>query len=413
MKTRIPWQAWYGDEDLTLTFPDGWTVGTFWPDDAVEIDDQAIEAAFDRPFASDRIEDLARACATQGRCTVGIAVDDISRPTPAARLFPPLMRRLEAGGIDLDDVRVVMGIGMHRPMMKEGILKKIGRHAVDRLDVTNNTPYDNLTDFGVSERGTPIKICREFGEADLKIGIGGILPHSGPGFGGGAKVVFPGVASYETVASMHRPGRLKGGLGNVASNELRGEIEAMGRQIGLDFVVNTVTNSRRQIAGLFTGDFVAAHRAGVGLARTVYATAMPDAPVDVAVCNAYPKDTDFLQAGLALNVLKSADLAGQPALKPDSTVVIVTASPEGRGYHMVYGPGMIYHHANEGWRDHPPAYNGQPLIHFSPNLTPQDARNPLAFRQWEDVMQCLSERYDNPSVAVFPCGALQLARERV
>jgi nickel-dependent lactate racemase len=410
MQTKIRWRAWYGDEDLTLDFPDDWTVGTFRPDDAPAIDDRAVADAFDRPIESERIEDLARACAAKGTCTVGIAVDDISRPTPAARLFPPLMQRLEAGGVDLDDVRVVMGIGMHRPMMKAGIIKKIGCDAADRLDVTNNTPYDNLTDFGVSERGTPIKVCREFGAADLKIGIGGILPHSGPGFGGGAKVVFPGVASYETVTSMHEPDRLTLGLANVDSNELRDEIEAMGRRIGLDFIINAVTNSRREIAGLFTGDFVAAHRAGVALARTAYATSMPEAPVDVAICNAYPKDTDYLQAGLALNILKSAELAGQPALKPGGTAVIITASPEGRGYHMVYGPGMIYSHTDEDWRDHPRTFDDQPLVYFSPTLTVQDARHPFTFQRWEDVIAYVSERHDHPDVAVFPCGALQLAK---
>jgi nickel-dependent lactate racemase len=410
MTLGIPWRAWYGDEDLNLAFPDAWDAQAYWSDDAPELDDDAIEAAFDGPIGTPALETIAREKLARGSCTVAIAVDDISRPTPAARLFPPLMRRLEHSGVDLNDVRVVMGIGMHRPMMKEGILKKIGREAVNRLDVTNNTPYDNLTDFGLSDRGTPVKVCRDFGEADLKIGIGGILPHGGPGFGGGAKVVFPGVASYETVTSMHRPGRLEGGLLNVETNTLRDEIEAMGRRIGLDFIVNAVTNSRRQIAGLFTGDFVAAHRAGVAFARTVYATSMPEAPVDVAICNAYPKDTDFLQAGLALNILNTAALTGQPVLKPEGTVVIVTASPEGRGYHMVYGPGMIYHHANEDWREHPPLYNGQPLIHFSPNVTPQDARNPFAFQQWEDVIAYVNERYDHPDVAVFPCGALQLAK---
>ncbi|MFC2071032.1 lactate racemase domain-containing protein, partial [Chloroflexota bacterium] len=38
---------------------------------------------------------------------------------------------------------------------------------------------------------------------DLKISIGGILPHVSYGFSGGGKLIIPGVASYETVTAHH------------------------------------------------------------------------------------------------------------------------------------------------------------------------------------------------------------------
>ncbi|MGC9349026.1 MAG: lactate racemase domain-containing protein [Anaerolineae bacterium] len=411
MRISIPWQAWYGDEDLTLTFPDDWKAKAYWPHDAPDLDEEAIEAAFDDPIGTAPIEKLVREKVAEGKRTVAIAVDDISRATPARRLLPELMRRLEMGGVDLDDVRVVLGVGMHRLMTKEEMVKKLGEAVVDRLDVYNSYPHGNLTDYGVSERGTPIKVSSHFAEADIKIGVGSIAPHGGPGFGGGAKVVIPGVASFETVAAMHKPGRLKTGLLNVDHNELRADIEDMVGKVGLDAIINVVLTSRRGIAGAFVGHFIEAHRAAVALAKKVYATEMPEAPVDIAICSAYPKDTDFLQSGLALNVLSTAALVeGSPfVVKEDGTVVVVTASPEGRGHHALYSPGMVYGRREGDWRLAGPDYQGRPIAYFSPHITPQDARNLDTFRAWEEVVAYLGKRHDCPKVAVFPCGALQIA----
>jgi nickel-dependent lactate racemase len=413
MRLPIPWHAWYGDHDLELEFPEGWDARVYWPDDAPEISDAQLDAAFDAPIGTPSIEELARKTVAAGGRTVAIAVDDISRPTPAARVMPILMQRLEAGGIDLDNVRVVMGVGMHRLMVKEEMVKKLGAEAAARLDIHNSYPFQNLSDFGISDRGTPIRICRHFGEADLKLGVGCIAPHGGPGFGGGGKIVFPGVASFETVSAMHRPGRLATGLLNVDRNELRADIEDMASKVGLAAVVNVVMTSRRGIAGAFVGHYIAAHRAGVGLAKTVYATELPEQPVDIAVCNAYPKDTDFLQAGLGLNILSTATLVpGRgPVVKPDGTIVIVTASPEGRGHHALYSPGMVYGRRTGEWRGNQPTWVGRPIVYYSPNVTAQDARNEATFQVWAQVVDYLAERYRDPSVAVFPCGALQIAAE--
>ncbi|GAB4518992.1 MAG: hypothetical protein Kow0047_30360 [Anaerolineae bacterium] len=401
------WRAWYGDELLHLSFPEEWRVRSFALADAPRLDRSAIERAMDRPIDAPPLEVLAR-----GRQWVSIAVDDISRPAPAAQLLPPILSRLERAGVNLDRVRIVLGTGTHRPMVKADIVKKIGAAAAYRLEVYNNHPWGNQVHLGTSGRGTPVYVARPFAEADLKIGVGSITPHGGPGFGGGAKVVVPGVAGIETIAAIHRPGRLRTALLEVDANELRQEIEAIVReQVGLDFIVNAVVNARREIAAVVAGDMVSAHRAGVELARALYATDMPDEPVDVAICNAYPKDTDFLQNGMALNVLRSAS---RPVVKPGGVVVIVTASPEGRGYHGLYGPGMPYDplRGTEEGGSPPSPWPGAEVVYFSPAVSALDARGAHVFQRWDDLVAYLIGRYGRRcDVAVFPCGSLQIARE--
>ena len=406
---RMRWRSWYGDDELQLSFPPSWRVGDYWPDGAPDIGSEGIESAFDNPIGAPTVQDLAR-----GKRRVSIAVEDLSRPTPTARLIQPLIRRLEKAGVDLDDVRVVMAVGMHIPMLKEGIVKKLGQAAVDRLDVHNNYPHDNVVDLGVSDRGTPVRICRHFAESDLRIGIGTIIPHGAPGFSGGAKVVVPGVASLETVAALHLPGRLKTAVLDVDHNEFRAEIEHIVRdRVGLDCIVNAVTNPRREITGLFVGDMIGAHRAGVQLARKVYATEMPSEPVDIAICNAYPKDTECLQKFAALNVLSSCP---RPVVKEGGTIVMISASPEGRGYHALFGSGMRYDPVQRQ-QDGEERYQimpGKSLILYSPWVSKGDARGIVLFRQWDSLVDHLRRQHgDRATVAVFPCGSIQVARESV
>ena len=408
MTIRIPWRAWYGDEWLEIRTPSSWQVLDYWPTGGPDIGSEGIEQAFAHPIGTPILEELAR-----GKRRVAIAVDDISRPAPAARLMPLLMRQLEAAGVSLDDVVVVLGTGTHAAMHKEAIVKKVGLEAAERLDVHNSSPYGNTADMGTSARGTPVHINSFFASADLKIGVGSITPHSGPGFGGGAKVVIPGVAGIETISSMHRPGRLKTALIEVDDNELRDEIEQMVRHhVGLDCVVNAVINPRREIAGLFVGDMVAAHRAGVALARQVYATEMPTEPVDIVFTNAYPKDTDFLQAGMGLNVLSSTP---RRVVKENGTVVLITASPEGRGFHGLYSPGMMYDRLRDAPGGHiDPAFRGTQMVYYSPAITAADARSNAVYREWDALIAFLRGRHgEHATAAVFPCGSIQLARESV
>jgi nickel-dependent lactate racemase len=402
----LPWLAWHGDGRLELPFPRGWQIRAYWPAGGPDIGQEGIERAFDNPIAALPVEDLVR-----GKDRVAIAVDDLSRPTPASRLLPVLMRRLEAGGASLDRVRIVLATGTHRLMLRDDVVKKLGTVAYHRLEVASTHPYDNLVAMGTSAAGTPVHISRYFAEADVRIGVGAIVPHGVPGFGGGAKIVVPGVAGADTIAAIHQPGRHRVGLANVETNEFRADVEQMVRDlVGLDCIVNVIPNGRREIAGLVVGDMVEAHRVGVELSKSACATAMPPEPVDVLVSNAYPKDIDFHHVTQALNPLLSAS---RPMVKLGGTIVLASASREGYGHHGLYGRGMRYdlsRRRRAAQKPRPPGEDG--VIVFSPGLSEVEAVKNSAVRSWDRVVEQLLERHGGQaSVAVFPCGPIQLAAE--
>lgn len=400
---RIPWGAWFGDEELELTFPATWEARLFPPRDAPPLSEAALRQAFEQPHGTPPLRELAR-----GRRDAVIVVDDLSRPTPAWRLMPIILEELAAGGIGDERVRVIVGVAGHRPLMRQDLVKKLGQEMVDLLEVRNHNPFENLAYLGKTSYGTPVYLNRDFVVADLKLCLGSINPHGGPGFGGGAKLVLPGVAGIESLYQNHRGDNgLKGGLNNVEENHLRADMEEVARMARLDAIVNVVVNSRREIAGLFVGDAVEAHRAGVALARQVFATPVPIG-WDVGIFNAYPKDNEFVQAGMAFNIWSSAK---QPIVHERGTVVLCTASSEGFGFHALHGPGMrLPNTGNMAARFAP-----REMLLFAPginrrDLSPATREAVTLCRRWEEVTATLARRHGpGTRAAVFPCGAIQLA----
>jgi hypothetical protein len=199
-------------------------------------------------------------------------------------------------------------------------------------------------------------------------------------------------------------------LGRVEGNDRRTDLEEIARTAGLHFIVNAVMNSRRELVGLFAGDLVEAHRAGVAFARDVYATKLPDR-ADIIVLNAYPKDTDLVQIGNALNGV-GRDVAR--ALKVGGSAVVTIACSHGPGIHNLFNVGMRGYTPIDRPRAGPGEYG---LILYSPNLSYADVRlklppDTMLFNDWRDAVEELVRRHGNcASVTVFPCSALQIPED--
>ena len=313
-------RAWYGDEELTLNFPTGWEVEVLGPKDAPVLSDAQIERAFAEPIGTPRISELAK-----GKKSAAIVVDDLSRPTPAARVIPFLLRELTAAGVPKSEIRFVVGGGSHRPLTDEEIAKKIGADIAAEYEATNhNFMGGDLRALGNLDSGMPIYLDRVVADADFKVCLGGIYPHGSVGFGGGAKLVVPGIAGFATMFYFHTfsPGR-----GHAVIERRGGEpdhrdfSEAVAAVLGLDVIANVVLNSSREICGMFVGDFVQAHRKGAHFALDTYGTVIPETSrkeTDLVVLNCYPLDSDPIQTSKAMWALSHFEKAYSMALNPAS-----------------------------------------------------------------------------------------------
>ncbi|MFQ6043867.1 MAG: lactate racemase domain-containing protein, partial [Candidatus Poribacteria bacterium] len=207
MQMTVPSGIWH-DRNIELEFPDDWNVLVVEPEfQPPVLSDYEIRAAMRSPIGSPMISQLAR-----GRKNAVIIVDDTTRPTPAHHVAPFVLEELHAGGIKDNDILFVIGLGAHRPMNRMDMVMKLGAHIVNRFAVINHDLDGRFVHLGKTSRGTPIYINEEVMARDLKLTIGGVIPHGGAGFSGGGKLILPGVSSHETIRCNHTSG-LKGGRG--------------------------------------------------------------------------------------------------------------------------------------------------------------------------------------------------------
>jgi len=407
----IPWGCWRGNKKLPLTFPKNWKITMASMADGPDVSQAEICRAFSNPIGQESIRKLA-----EGRKTAAIAVDDLTRPTQAYRFLPFVVEELNQAGIKDENIKIILAIGCHRPLMKVDQEKKLGKKMANRFPVYNHHPYENLVNLGSTSRGTPIQINRYFVESDIKIGIGFITPHPTAAFGGGGKIVIPGLGSMDTIEKNHTPAFM-GKIGStgfskgydINSNELRQDMEEGARTAGLNVIVNSVGTSDGKTAGVFVGDLVQAHRSAVELARSVYRTeAARD--VDIGIFNAFPEDTELVQAQKALNVWTGNETCR--VVREGGKVVIATASSDGLGFHSLADRGMRLYRMVDRRKAVADILRGRKVIVFSPNCSRADLleRYPdqvIIRNTWKDVLEELKDGSAAQSVTIFPNGSLQ------
>lgn len=398
----IRFGAWYADRDLEIPFPAGWSVTACPPRDGPDIGAEGIARAFAEPIGTPPLRELAR-----GRRRACIVIDDLSRPTPGARLIPAVLAELAAGGMADDDVLILAGVANHRPMTRPDFEKKLGREVLGRCAVANHFSWDGCVPVGTTGFGSPVEINAEFMRADLKILVGSIIPHGAAGFSGGSKLLFPGIASLASAEAYHR-GSCTRGRYAVVETDARRESDEAARLAGVDFLVNSIPSSRLEIAGLVTGDVVGAHRRGCEIARHVYASPTPP-DADVCVLSVYPKDAEFLQY---LTAFAPWQTAPQPLVREGGTLVVALDGQEGLGSHWLFGPGMRL----DGGRA--PRVKGRDIVFFAPGidrgaLPPAARAEAILFKTWPETVAWLLRKHgDRAHASVFPCATIQLGAGR-
>ncbi len=404
---RVPWGAWH-DGEMTFEFPEGWSVVALRMADADALAPAEIDQALGSPIDAEPLEILAR-----GRESAAIAVDDITRPTPAALVLPGIIRRLVAAGVPGARISMVIASGAHRRASAADIASKVGTGLARLLRVVPHDCEQDLADTGVELAGVRVRINRTFADADLRIGVGSVMPHPFAAFSGGGKIVIPGLADLDVLARSHKFALMGLHGGDVIEkNRFRLAMEEAVRRIGLHWTANVVVNSRREIASLRAGDFVSAHRAAAADAARIGRTPLPDAPLNALVVNAYPKDRELLQAEAAFVALKGGLLE---RLEPGAPVVLAASCTDGLGIHHLLGPG--------GRLFRPPAprnvLRGRPLIVFAPGVTEAEARavfcgDDVVTSTWTAALAALKRRLGPAArVGVLPCAPLQVAAEGV
>ena len=116
-------------------------------------------------------------------------------------------------GITNDNITLIYALGAHRPINRQDSIKKVGLKIIDKIKIENHHPYENLVYIGDSYKATPIYLNKTYYDAEVKVAIGSVIPHPLAGYGGGAKVVLPGLCGIQTLEANHEAGVRGIGIG--------------------------------------------------------------------------------------------------------------------------------------------------------------------------------------------------------
>lgn len=317
----------FGKNGIEVEVPDRFTCREVRSRRAVAVEDEtaAVNAVLDCPIACEPLAELAL-----GKETAAISVCDITRPAPNRITLPPLLRRLHEAGIAKESIIILIATGLHRAATKEEVDIIVGPEiAANYRVVSHNARVRAEHRFiGETRRGTPVYVDERFVSADLHITLGFVEQHLMLGFSGGRKLIVPGLAAQETIKVIHSPKFIREPLateGSIEGNPLHEELLECARMVRHDFIVDVALTQERKIAGVFAGDPVKAHAAGVEFVERACLEEIDD-PADVVITSAagFPLDLTFYQS--VKGITAATHLA-----RPGGKILVVAECAEGMG----------------------------------------------------------------------------------
>ena len=219
---------------------------------------EELKAKIDSPIGSEPIYEMAK-----GKKSACIVFDDNTRPTPIKEMAHIVLEELLEAGVPKDRIIFICALGCHGTCELDDFVKKLGEDICREYPVYNHNCFFNLDDVGTTSHGIKVLINSEFMAADIKIGLGAITPHAFNGFGGGCKIVLPGIAGFDTNVDNHKVELSRVMLnrsrpfyechGNLQYKGVREDEEEAAMLAGLDFKVDALMNSNCEIIDAYCG----------------------------------------------------------------------------------------------------------------------------------------------------------------
>jgi nickel-dependent lactate racemase len=412
---KLPQLDWKGRKNIELLVPDNWQVeicnmaGFNEP----ALKSARIKSSIAKPDSSASIAELAKS-----KKEVAIIFDDMSRGTRVDQIVPFVLEALAAAGIPDGKIRFIAALGCHGILSRADFIRKLGRKTVSRFPVYNHNALDSCCVYaGTTRNGIKILANAEVMKCDFKIGIGSIVSHMMAGFGGGSKIILPGITGLGTNEAFHRLyAKLKSehlgkpmGIGIYEDNPLRGEIEEAAALVGLDFKIDCLCNSWGETTHIFAGNPHEVFLAGAEKAKKHYVSSR-SRDNDVVIANICPKVNEP-EGGFVHALPSVGDQGGD--------MVLVCNAPDGHVVHYLLGSFGRKTGAIMGMKFKlPPHLNRLIVFNQYPDPTIIDSFDPadkvFTTNKWDQVLELLANKHPRRKrlkVAVYPNADIQYCRQ--
>lgn len=284
------------------------------------LSDVEINEALDSPIDSDVLENIVEA-----DDSVLIVVPDATRKAASGQIVNLLVRRLIANGVAPFDIRIIFATGIHRAVTEEEKRELVTPFIAQRIRTIEHNARDlmrlaglesnQFVDLGTTRRGITIELNRALVEHDKVILVGGVNFHYFAGFGGGRKLVCPGLASEKTVNETHKLNfdcerksrRADVEVGRLAGNPVHEEFLEIVEKINPAFAVNTIVDEAGNAARVFAGNWQTAHERACEFYEEIFAVEIAEKrPLVIVSSGGLPLDLNVIQAHKALEMASHA-----------------------------------------------------------------------------------------------------------
>ena len=322
----------YGKKEIAFDFSRLDVKEILLPADPVPQEDivKKIKSSLTFPVLSDSFVNLF-----SSKDKVLVLVSDITRNSGADIFLPVMIEELNRRGIPDKNIEILFTLGIHRALKKEEKFAILGKDIGSRIKAYNHNAWsDETLSAGITSGENKIFLNRKIFEADKVILTGTINFHYLAGFGGGRKSLLPGAAQYDSIINFHllslypEPGKgrhPKASTGILTGNPMHEEMEEVLDMVKPCFLINTIMNSKKQIAEVFAGDPKEAFMKGCIYFLDHYAVRiMEKADIVIAGCGGAPSDINFIQSHKSLEYSKNA-------LKKDGVLILLAECGDGIG----------------------------------------------------------------------------------
>lgn len=155
-------------------------------------------AALDQPLAGPALVDIAR-----GLGSVTVVVPDATRKANLPEVLPVVIERLLRAGIDDSAITVLIASGTHPAVGPEAAASLVGSLSGPVRVIEHDSRASELVRVGDLRSGLPLRLHPSAAECECLVTVGTVRHHYFAGFGGGPKMVFPGVGGYQEIQANH------------------------------------------------------------------------------------------------------------------------------------------------------------------------------------------------------------------
>jgi nickel-dependent lactate racemase len=265
---------------------------------------------------------------------VGIVVSDKTRLCGYPAFLQWIVEMLEHSGARKENIAFYIAYGTHARQTDEESVNAYGKIYYKYTFIHHDcSDVTAMTTLGTTRQGTPVTLRRDVLQSTLLITIGAISHHYFAGFGGGRKLIFPGLAERESIYHNHslflnmKEKKLEPGCqssileGNPVAEDLL-EIENL---LPPRISVHGILDSHGKVCQLHTGSAYGDFLGACNQHNTYYKSQSADSyDCVVASSGGYPKDINFIQAHKSIHNAASF-------VKDGGTLIILAECIDGVG----------------------------------------------------------------------------------